>query len=270
MYCTNRNHIKSLQYIPFIIGCLNVGALTAQQAPATATPQWRVGVGVAAEYMSGEAKVSIKPENPNTLSFLGTSNQYVGKQFQVAPSIELGADFKDYYLGLFISWRQSNLKATSVYDFRAAYYRFRHTYTIHSYADVLLKPGYKLTPQVMVYGLVGPSFASWSFNTDFFKISTVQREDSALLDRFTFKKNSIGLGLGAGFEYRMQPHYVLSCDYTYHFHRSKQSIHNIKYTEKISTKMGPFDLNNFGNLIRNINPSYSTFAVRLTYFFNLG
>lgn len=265
--------MKQLKYILAIAGCLNPAPSKAQQIMPTALAQWRMGIGLAAEYMSGEANTKIRPEDTKKLNYIASAHQQIGKKIQAAPSMELGVNLADnYYLGLFISWRPSNLQATSTSMLRSTHYQFLHHFKINAYTNALIKTGYRLTPQVMLYGLVGPSFASWSHDTDFVEVNP-QTQKLTLVDRFNLRKNSIGLGLGAGFEYVMQAKYALSFDYTCHFHRSQTSTHNMNYSEKVPVIAVPprtIPMPYSGNLIRKIQPSYSTFAVRLTYFFNLG
>ena len=83
----------------------------------------------------------------------------------MAPSLEIGVTLeKDYYFGMLISWHYMDTKKNSRAPLKDRY-SLSHEFHIDYYLDVLAKPGYKMTPNFMIYGLIGPSIARWSHDT---------------------------------------------------------------------------------------------------------
>ena len=118
----------------------------------------RIGLGVAIEYLSMDAKVKLRPERGSgNLGNIDSEQSQTGKHFQIAPSIEMGGNIsKDYYLGLLLSWRYSGSKSSSRSPIFQSFY-FHHELTINHYTDLFIKAGYNFTPCSMLYGLVGPT-----------------------------------------------------------------------------------------------------------------
>ncbi|RZI45692.1 outer membrane protein [Candidatus Finniella inopinata] len=239
----------------------------SSQSPSSFPLQGRIGVGGALEYMSTEANLKIKPASGNLGDISSNQNQ-ISKKLQFAPCLEFGLTMgNDYYWGLHISWRHSGAKNTSRSPIRGAYY-FLHQFKVNSYIDLLAKAGYKLTPQIMVYGLIGPSFANWSYTTQ----QINQRDDTSpakIIDQLKTRRNSMGLGLGAGFEYLIQSKYAVSFDYICHVHRSVTETNRISYDEPRVRGTSIVNVNHTGDLRRTIRPSYSTVSLRFTYFFSV-
>ena len=213
----------------------------------------RIGFGVAGEYISAGANVKVEPDE--NLPPIASTQSHIGKALQIAPCIELGITVASYYyLGLQASWRPSSIKNKLKAPVTLARY-FTHEFKIDEYADLLLKSGYKITPRAMIYGLIGPTFAKWSYTTD--HMNTIR-----LIDRFRINRKSLGVGIGLGFEYIFRKKYALSFDYTYHFHRS------VSDTSRITVPLGGGNFYS-GNLTRRVQPSYGVLAARFTVFFNL-
>lgn len=238
----------------------------SQPSSASVFPM-RIGVGAAVEYMTAEAAIKIKPTA--SLGNIAFNQSHIAKKLQLAPCLEMGATlYDDYYLGLHFSWRHSGAKNTSRSRLNGQYH-FIHEFKVNSYFNSLFKPGYRLTPQIMVYGLIGPSIANWSYTTEQYFVHAITQV-STLRDQQTTKRKSIGLGLGMGFEYLFQKKYAFSFDYTYYAHRSKTESKNVNYDEQIPVIGGPnITRRRSGTIVKTIRPSYSTFAVRFTYFFSI-
>ena len=97
---------------------------------------------------------------------IGGNQSHLGRGVQLVPCIELGAIISNYYyLGLHASWRFSNVSNKTTTPLRSSEY-FLHEIKIEQYSNLLLKSGYKPTPRVMIYGLIGPSFAKWQHTSD--------------------------------------------------------------------------------------------------------
>ena len=180
-------------------------ALAGQQTPQPTSSslfpiQGRIGVGGALEYMTAEASLKIKPSG--SLGNISSNQNHIGKKLQFAPCLEFGMTIgNDYYLGLHVSWRHSGATNTSRSPISSRpLYHFLHRFRVNSYFDVLAKPGYKLTPQIMVYGLIGPSVANWSHTTEQFLVNGAT-DVTTLIDQHKTTRNSIGLGIVAGVEY---------------------------------------------------------------------
>ena len=165
----------------------------------------------------------------------------------------------DYYLGFLVNWRRTNASTASLTPLRGAYH-FSHEFKLKSYTNAFIKFGYKPLRQVMLYGLVGPSVANWSHTTQQISVDLVTQV-SQTISTFEMKEKTVGLGVGGGVEYLIQNKYALSFEYAFHAHRSKSASRRISYVDFGNRTRS-------GDLVKIVQPSYSTFAIRLTYFFS--
>jgi opacity protein-like surface antigen len=260
--------MKKVIYSPISLGIVwgsfCVAAMAATQSSTASSPfnQTRIGFGIAGEYINAGASLKVKPvgDGGDTLTDLpqaiASSQSHLGRALQIALCVELGGMIaNDYYLGLHTSWRFSGITNKSTTPIRSSQI-FSHEFKVDHYIDILLKPGYKINPCTMIYGLVGPTIAKWSHTTD-----QINGVGNRLVDKFNINRKSVGLGLGLGFEYLFRKKYALSFDYTHHFHRS------VVQTQKINLLDGGPPRS--GNLTKRIQPSYGVLAARFTIFFNL-
>ena len=227
----------------------------------------RIGLGVAVEYANFDT--SLKIRSPTELGNISSTQQQTCKRIQLAPSLEIGSTILDnYYLGFIVSWRYSRVSTTSLTPIRGAYH-FAHEFKLRSYTDAFIKVGYKPLRQLMLYGVAGPSIANWSHTTQ--QISVNGAQVSKLINEFNMKKKTLGLGLGGGIEYLIKEKYALSFEYVFHTHRSQSANRTISYEDQapITRASRSGRRTRSGSLTKIVQPSYSTFAIRLTYFFNL-
>lgn len=229
---------------------------------------WRFGVGVSAEYIRADTKLEMKAGNSsinsvNTISVGLASNQHqVAKRASFSPSFEFGRFlFDNYYLGIFLSWRAPNMKSKATYDFKSLPYRFSNEFKINSYTNIFIKAGCRITKKAMFYGLVGPTFLKWSHTTDYVQLN---RKNCPLqiLNTYPKKISSIGLGIGAGIEYKVAKTFLLSADFSCSFYRSIKDSFWISYKENI------YGVTAFrsGTIIKSLQPYHSAVALRLSYF----
>jgi opacity protein-like surface antigen len=129
-----------------------------------------------------------------------------------------------------------------------------------SYTDAFIKFGYKPIRQVMFYGLVGPSIADWSHTTQQISVNGTTGVDKPI-NEFDMKEKTVGLGVGGGIEYLIKDKYAISFEYAFHKHRSKSVNRTMTYYKYPNYLQSTF--------IKTVQPSYSTFAIRLSYFFSL-
>lgn len=225
---------------------------------------YRIGVGLAGEYMNSDARLKVMPVDERALGQIGSAQSQVAKRLQVALCGELGVTLTNhYYLGLLVSWRHSGAQNLSSVPIRGARF-FSHEFRINHYTDVMIKPGYQLTPRFMLYGLVGPSIANWRHTTS--QLNATQ----GVVDTFKMDKVSLGAGLGLGCEYLFKKHYAVSVDYTYHFFGSSSKSQMISYLDTTGARppVIPPRLRT-GILLKKVQPSFGTIAVRFTMFFRL-
>ncbi|MGV8949008.1 MAG: hypothetical protein ACOH2E_06580 [Candidatus Paracaedibacter sp.] len=239
--------------------CMMIIADQTQLPSSSLFNQARIGFGFAAEYINVGVNFKVKPVGSgldNLPSTMGVNQSHIGRALQIAPCIELGAIIANcYYFGLHASWRSSSVVNKTTTPIRRSEY-FLHEIRVDHYADLLLKTGYKLTPRMMIYSLVGPSLAKWHHTTD-----QLNERNNSSIDRFRIDKKSLGLGIGLGFEYLFKKKYAFSFDYTHHFHKSVSQTMNITIPD-----IGP---RRSGDLLKTIQPSYGVLAARFTVFFNL-
>lgn len=232
--------------------------LSAQIGASSFFNQWRLGIGLAVEYLNMEAKLKAVPD-PG-LEDIGTQQSQTGKHLQIAPCIEFGNTFANsYYLGLMVSWRYSGLKSDAKSLIEGAQY-FQHQFKLNHYADILAKVGYKITPRAMLYGLIGPSITNWTHSSRQFK------RDQDIAAEFKMNKTSVGLCLGVGVECYVHKNYVFSIDYTHHLHSPVSKSHSMSYdTQDVLFAVETHS----GDLKKKIDLSYGTIAIRFTTFFSL-
>lgn len=230
-------------------------AKVVAQIPAQSfIDQWRIGFGIAGEYLYLEAKM--KDDFSPFGKIFQSDRSQTKKKFQVAPSIEVGATFaNDFYLGIFFSWRYSDAKTKSRAPLKNLTHFF-HEFKMNYYFDILAKPGYKLTPNTMVYGLIGPSIARWSHITDQFQQQTMN-------DRFKITRTSVGFSFGGGLEHVIKENWALSIDYIYHIHKFTSKKQKMTFFDNTGEGLFP----RTGVVSKEIQPSYSTIGARVSYFF---
>lgn len=229
--------------------------LADTSSPSLSSSQGRIGFGMAVEYttIENELYMDYSPFGSNFQSKQGQN----GKHVQVSPSFEIGASlFQDYYLGLVISWRSLGTSPRARAPIKGLSHFF-HKFSLNNYADFLVKPGYKLYPKTMVYGLIGPNIARWQHKTK-------QFSQDGLTDTFNMKATSTGLGLGFGVEHQLTDTSIVSVDYVHHIHRSKKKGKYMNFWDNI---MGP--VKRSGNVYKEVTPSYATIAFRLTAYVGL-
>ncbi len=243
---------------------------SAVKSISPTTSPYRLGFGLAAELLSSEAKLKLQPSG--TLGNISSTQQHSTKKFQVAPSVEFGRFIADdYYLGVQFSWRRSRARSTSSSSMMGYSYAFSHEFKMKSYSDIFLKVGYKPSPQFMVYGLAGPSVARWHYTMNQLLLdNTLSVQSGTPINQIKMKETSVGLGLGIGTEFRIKEKVSISLEYTHHMHRSKKHSDYVSYDTPVTvlTGGGPITRykNSAGNLKTSVQPSYSTIALRVTFF----
>jgi opacity protein-like surface antigen len=249
--------------IYFVISLLVLGdkfnipviACDLQTSTNSLFDQGRIVLGLATEYLSIEAELKDN-FSPFAMNYQSTRSQ-TRKHAQVAPSLELGTTvLDDFYLGFFASWRYAGTKTKSRAPFKNLTH-FYHEFKINHYADIFVKPGYKLTSNTLVYGLLGPSIVRWSHTTDQYITNWFGQE--RLQDRFKISKTNVGLGLGLGLECLFKRKYSFSIEYGHYFQKSTSKKQNMTFIDNIG---GPVVRS--GAVSKRVLPSYSTIAVRFT------
>lgn len=224
--------------------------------PTCTIPQniWRIGIGVGIEYANLEARIKDDFSAFGAVQF-GDRDQ-TQKLFQISPSFEVGkTSYNDYYTGIIASWHYSRAKKESRAPLKHETY-FTHQFKMSYYFNILAKLGYKVTPSMMPYILVGPSIAKWSHITD-------QITKQSLVDTFKTSQTSLGLGMGLGVEQVICKGVAVSLNYTHHFYKAKVARQYMHFTDKI----GPADVPRDGIIRKKITPSSDAISLRLTYFF---
>jgi len=244
---------KIKSFVISVLGIWGIVSISAIANQSSSLPsEVRFGFGLAGEYMNNEISLNLTPRG--SLGNIKTEQSQATKKLQLSPFIELGTIIANhYYLGLLFSWRYSGSKNTSRLPIRNAFYGL-NSFRINQYTDLLVKTGYILAPQTMIYGLVGLSLANWTHTTDIINGNQVS------VDKFKMKKTSLGVGFGVGFEYLFQKKYAISIDYIHYFHKTASKNQNMSYGT------GPFYA---GDMLKRIKPSYSTIAIRFTTYFQL-
>lgn len=254
-----RYKMKKFIYIvvSFLIFGINLNIKSVADSKTSVTSffsEGRIALGLAVEYLNIEAK---QKDNfaPFALYYQSERAQ-TKKKISIAPFIELGTTIiNDFYFGIQTSWHYVDAKTKSKAPLKQWFY-FNNEFKMKYYIDVLAKPGCKLTPDTMIYGLIGPSIAKWSHTTDEFDV----RNDQVSRNRFEVSKTSVGLGLGFGLEHRFKERYLLSVDYVHHFHKSASKHQTMTFVDII----GAAPIPRSGVVSKSVMPSYSTIALRFS------
>lgn len=217
--------------------------------------KWRLGLGLGLDYHYFEAK--LKDDFSQISKHLKSTRSQTKKNFSISPSLEIGATLKkDYYFGTLVSWHYLNTNAES----RAPlieHDRLLHDFQMDYFLDLLLKPGIKIVPNFMVYGLIGPTILKWSHKTSQFR-------NDVLVKEFKIRQTNVGLGAGLGFEYNIKESCSLSVNYVFHIHKSAK---NSGFTSVPKALPPPFNqIIIDGPVSKKVEPSYSTIGLRFTYF----
>jgi len=190
----------------------------------------------------------------SALGNIGVNQSQVGKKAQPALSVEIGGINADVrYLGFIMSWHYAEASNSARSPIKSANF-FSHDFRMKQYADFMIKPGYKLTPNIMIYALFGPTLARWTHTSNQFNADK-------LISKIKIDRISLGLGLGGGFEYCIQKRHAFSVDYTYHYLSSASKKQYMSYVFGLQTPSGI--------ILKKAQPSYATIAVRYTLFFQL-
>ena len=240
-----------ISWIAYVVPIASNQSQNARPISSPSFHNWRLGFGLGLEYLALDATLKIQPP-PRTN--MDARLSHTGKHFQIAPTIEFGKNItNNYYLGLLLSWRYSGSKNNTRSTIADSTY-FNHQITLNNYGNFLLKGGYNLNSCTMVYGLIGPTFTNWSH-------TSTQTRSSRTQNRIDLKRNSIGLGIGLGFEHLFKPNYAISIDYTHYIQSGASKNRVISYTYQ-GVAMND-DVN------KKVDLSFSTIAVRFTTFFSL-
>jgi opacity protein-like surface antigen len=230
---------------------------------------YRVGVGIAGEYASIHAHLKNRPlDDDNDLSdAFATDTHHACHKFQISPGFELGVfAAKRYYLGFVLNKHYTSASSamkTSVGN----NFSFDHELKLKSYVNLFLKFGYKIIPNMMCYGLVGPSFANWSHNSKTYLHDAV-KNTKKVYALSEMNSKTTGFGVGGGVEYSINDKYSVSLDYTLSMHRAKNLSYKSFYNEPVSLfgavgyDATPADVQ------KSVRLTYSTIGVRLSYFFS--
>ncbi|MES2253156.1 MAG: outer membrane beta-barrel protein [Pseudomonadota bacterium] len=275
-----------MKKICFILSCstffLNNVPVCGQHAASTSGRfvTYRVGVSVAGEYASIDGHLKNRPLNSFDLANIANDNfasdaHHTCHKFQISPGFELGALIaQQYYLGFVLSkhyTHASNTMNTSIGDA----IHFEHQLKLTSYTNLFLKFGYKIIPNVMFYGLVGPSIANWSHNSKTFFYDPARNYKEVLVASKMNKKTT-GFGIGGGIEYVINNKYAINMEYTLSMHkaeyaryRSSYNNHNVYYDPTYGLYhpfVNPETIS--ADVQKNVRLSYSTIGLRFSYFFS--
>ena len=257
--------IASVLFLSAAYGCAQ-NAVT----PSGRMFTYRIGGGFAGEYASIDADVQNRPAFFPGDGDFSSHFHHSCRKFQMSPSIELGAFLYDtYYLGFVFSKHYTHVKSSMKVPMTYVY-NFEHTLGLKSYLNAFLKIGYKPTPRMLFFGLIGPSFANWSHNTRLFKYSNEDRNDATKdIKNSEMRIKTTGLGFGGGMEYWVSKNTTVSFQYTAHVHRAKNIRYDYRYDLLVPDDEGftvPIKRNGYSE--KSVRLSYSTIGVRFSYFFS--
>jgi opacity protein-like surface antigen len=232
---------------------------------------YRLGIGLAGEYSSINVDVKNRPAAADPLDGDFSSHAHQScRKFQLSPGIELGAFLHDtYYFGFTLTKSFVNAQS-SINVPMTTFFHFEHSFKLKNYINAFLKCGYKPTQHIMFFGLIGPSYATWSDNTkDVYAYQDSHNTTRIVGDTTDVSLKSRGIGLGGGVEYWATKDVTVSLQYGIHLHKAKNIHYNYSYAQ---LGFGDDGLPNYqtrnGSGQKKVRLSYSTITLRLSYFFS--
>lgn len=216
---------------------------------------FRIGGGVSGEYttLSAQLKQDFTPYGQANFN----QSHHMQRNLQIAPFIEFGSFVgEQWYFGLITSWHYSDTKDRSHFFLRGRY-SVVGEFKLKSYVSSLMKIGYKPWDTMMVYGVLGPSYAWWNHKT-------IQLFDGNPVGSFNVSKASLGFSFGAGAEFPLADNMAVSVDY----------IHTIYRRAKARQVIDIMDQDFLGNIVvrskevsKAIQPSHGVLSLKISYFF---
>lgn len=216
---------------------------------------FRIGGGISAEYatLSAELKQDFTPYGEANFN----QSHHMKRNLQIAPFIEIGSFIGDkWYVGHITSWHYSDTKDSSRFFLRG-FYSVVGEFKLKSYISSLFKVGYKPWETMMVYGVMGPSYAWWSHKT-----KQLRRDDP--VGSFDVSKNSWGFSLGAGAEFPLGESIAISVDYIHTLYGSTK-VRQIIGIGDSDAILG--DITRYKEVSKTIRPSHGVLSLKLSYFF---
>jgi hypothetical protein len=243
-------------------------------SPSSNFVTYRVGASIAGEYTSIDGHLKNRPASSVDDGNLARENfasdaHHICRKAQISPGFEFGTFIaQHYYLGFVLSHHftnASNPMKTSIGNS----FHFEHQLKLKSYTSLFLKFGFKMMPNVMFYGLVGPSFANWSHNSKTIYLDSTNGAKKVLASS-EMNKKTIGFGIGGGIEYLKNEKYAINMDYTLNMHKAEGSGYHSSYNKPIEDPV--WDVIVFktlpANVQKSVRLSYSTIGLRFSYFFS--
>ena len=269
----NNNKMKKICFLFFfcslVLNGIPVYGETVTPIPA-ALMAYRVGVGIAGEYASIHAHLKNRPlDDDNDLSdAFATDTHHACHKFQISPGFELGMfAAKRYYLGFVLNKHYTSVSSAMKISV-GNNFSFDHELKLKSYTNLFLKFGYKIVPNIMCYGLVGPSFANWSHKSKTYLHDSV-KNSKQVFALSEMNNKTTGLGLGGGIECSANDNYAVSLEYNFNIHKAKYLSYKSFYNQPdatygaVSYDATPADVQ------KSVRLSYSTIGLRFSYFFSL-
>lgn len=257
-----------------IVVTLSFSYSFAQQSisPPLKINDLRFGGGLGAEMASIDIDLKNKPSiiDPLDGEFSYKGGHQSNRKFQISPHIELGAFLNDqYYLGLLLSVKFTNAQSSTKSPL-TTFHNFLHHYKFKNYVNLSLKFGYKLAPNIVFFGSIGPSFANWRHQTNTFYYDNVTSGSIVDIQSTQSRFKTTGLGLGAGIEYWINKNTTISFHYDFNIYKPKTTNYNFEYIAQIHATTSPYIafVKRRGNIQKKQQLTHSSIGLRFSYFFS--
>lgn len=193
-----------------LVAITSASAFAGTMGPVAAQPLMKEGLYVGAGIGGGmySDKISAynpiffdKVSNPNSTSgalasiFAGVGQTYFDKYY-------LGVEANSYFPGHNTIWEKH--PGVSVLGFE-----YESQYSIRNYVNLDLLPGYRVSPDWMVYGRAGISFSQVTANQEGNHLANV--------NTFSDTRDRTGGRFGAGIAYQLTEHVGAAVDYYYSY-----------------------------------------------------
>lgn len=251
----------------------NTFHIYAQQAIHSAlTPSvtFRAGAGLAAEYASIDIDVKNKPSiiDPDDGEF-SSNGHHSNRKLNIAPHVECGAFFYDkYYLGILLSMNFINAKSSMKVPMTWVY-NFKHSYYLKNYMNISFKFGYNVAPNIMFFGLLGPSFSNWIHETKCFFYEPLNGDQARSVKNTESRVKTTGLTLGVGIEYWLGKNAIIGLQYGLHLYKPKTINYDYTYEQMVySPTLGVDAETRNGNAQKKVRLTHSSIGLRFSYFFS--
>lgn len=186
-----------------------------------------VGVGVGASFNSDKLNViNVVTGRNSTASSTNNhalGNLFIGAGHTFVNNLFLGVEANTYFPHRVVNYNYPGVTFTAQ--------RFDVSFSSEDYLGLDLLPGYRYSPELLVYGRAGLAFRDTFLN----------REATNTVSPYYHARDQVGGRFGVGLAYALRSHLSAALDYNYTFYPTRSSL-NSQYN-------GQYDIESHANYV---------------------